>query len=192
MCFNQAKQGFTLIELLVVVLIIGILAAVALPQYQKAVWKSRNAELKQIVKAVAAAEDVYYLANGKYAADFNELDIDLPLTPVVTTKGGYTGACNTTTQGTDSSRQANNYYVVLNSVDSTMQSMGVVAYWRTGPYTCAGFGVFSGTSDDREKLHCRENLEGFYPVGSGDFCAKIEQGTQFDVANSAWRHYSLP
>ena len=70
------KQAFTLIELLVVVLIIGILAAVALPQYQKAVIKSRYANLKNMTQAIADAQKVYYLANGSYAADFDELSID--------------------------------------------------------------------------------------------------------------------
>ena len=77
MYFNQAKQGFTLIELLVVVLIIGILAAVAVPQYQKAVYKSRYATIKNLVNNAIAAQEVYFLANGVYADDLEKLDIGL-------------------------------------------------------------------------------------------------------------------
>ena len=75
---NKTACGFTLIELLVVVLIIGILAAVAVPQYQKAVYKSRAVEAVNMLKALTQAQNVYYLANGQWTTDFKKLDIEIP------------------------------------------------------------------------------------------------------------------
>ena len=72
-----AKGGFTLIELLVVVLIIGILAAVALPQYEKAVLKSRVAGAFAKLEALDKAQTVYRMANGRYTTDLEAVDLDL-------------------------------------------------------------------------------------------------------------------
>ncbi len=76
--FTRVRSGFTLIELLVVVLIIGILAAVAVPQYQKAIDKSRLMTLIPLVKAVADAKSVHYMNTGEWARTFDVLSVDLP------------------------------------------------------------------------------------------------------------------
>lgn len=65
-------------ELLVVVLIIGILSAVALPQYEQAVEKARFVQAVTAMKSLLDAEQLYYLANGYYSSDLNELDISFP------------------------------------------------------------------------------------------------------------------
>ncbi len=73
----QKNNGFTLIELLVVVLIIGILSAIALPQYRLAVMKARFSTMMPIVKAMKDAQEVFYMNNGKYAESFEELNFEI-------------------------------------------------------------------------------------------------------------------
>ncbi|MGB2579019.1 type II secretion system protein G [Elusimicrobium simillimum] len=70
------KKGFTLIELLVVVLIIGILAAIALPQYTKAVEKSRAAQAVITVRALAEAVEFYYMEHNEYPTSIDDIYLD--------------------------------------------------------------------------------------------------------------------
>ena len=77
---GMQRRGFTLIELLVVVLIIGILAAVALSQYQKVVEKSRLTEAITILRSIANANQIFFMHNGRYAGptEIDLLDITVP------------------------------------------------------------------------------------------------------------------
>ena len=72
------NRAFTLIELLVVVLIIGILAAIAVPQYQKAVLKSNLHKGIPIVESLYQAQQAYLLAHGEFASDIDDLDVSIP------------------------------------------------------------------------------------------------------------------
>jgi prepilin-type N-terminal cleavage/methylation domain-containing protein len=69
------KKGFTLIELLVVVLIIGVLAAIALPQYFKAVERSRMSEAEQLLTSIGQAQQRKYLQIGEFASEYTGLDV---------------------------------------------------------------------------------------------------------------------
>ena len=84
------KKGFTLIELLVVVLILGILAAMAMPQYFKAVERSRMSEAVSLLGSIAGAQQRKYLQINKYAGTFTGLDV----APAGATGNSYTTSDN--------------------------------------------------------------------------------------------------
>lgn len=71
------NKGFTLIELLVVVIIIGILTAVAMPEYTKAIDETKTTLAMAFLREVKKADNLHYMKNGKYARFFSSLDIDV-------------------------------------------------------------------------------------------------------------------
>lgn len=84
MIFSNKRKGFTLLELLIVVAIVAILAAIALPNYNRYVERTRRADAREALMRVAAAQERFYTNRNSYATDI-AADLSLP----VTSESGY-------------------------------------------------------------------------------------------------------
>jgi len=180
--FNNVN-GFTLIELLVVVLIIGILAAVALPQYQKAVEKSKSTQALTLLKSISQAAEEYYLANGSEFTSFDDLSVDIPWTGNIKAHSGF------------SEVKSNNDWSL--QLDSSTSGWVIIYIFRiSGKYKGGGFHLVlhrqTTNQHTNDPIGCSELLSGSYAfsLSEGAYCREIMKGT-LKSTDSFHRAYTL-
>ncbi len=144
---REKSGGFTLIELLVVVLIIGILAAVAVPQYRLAVEKARASEALTNLRTLVNAETIYKMANGSATSSIDELDISIgqaSANQIVTSNFRYTISLRNWGTGFEAiafrkyNNNSSNYYIYydgngnLHCVAQTQEARTICHYLSHG------------------------------------------------------------
>ena len=93
----QTRKGFTLIELLIVVVIIGILAAIAIPKFANTKSKAYVTAMKSDLRNLVTAEEAYFADSSKYTGTVSNLKYNVSTgvgTPSITAGSGYWSATN--------------------------------------------------------------------------------------------------
>ena len=150
----RKQMGFTLIELLVVVLIIGILAAVALPQYQKAVAKARATEAYVALGILKTSIQEYMMATGEFPVSYDVLSV----VPEGTVGKYYV----------DNDKLTTKYYDIVltpaRSVDAGSQLRGSLpSFLLSTPLTSANSAFYSN-GDFKIYCYYRERFAGYEKV----------------------------
>ncbi len=195
-CLKGNTNGFTLIEMLITVIIIGILASIALPLYQKSMEKARVAKILPVLKTLYNAEQDYYLQYRKYPKTFDDLGLKMHCEPnpiLWTTQMPASSAC-TIGEWT--------YQVYHNPVDDTY---GMYAGRIKGRYRGTGFISFytngmhikQGKDIKPGQILCAERISmGTYVFKTpglnkgGEYCKKIFNGKW--VYQGTMNEFELP
>lgn len=148
--------GFTLIELLVVVLIIGILAGVALPQYEKAVAKSRYTQLITAGKTLKDAMEIYYMANGDYPELWNQLDVEYPGC-TASTNGRFMLWCDKFAVDMFAGQTANLVFYDTHGIANNGKGLSA---GELGSQTPAKYVIWLDRSDNPGKTACQSRISG--------------------------------
>ncbi len=158
--------GFTLIELLVVVLIISILAAIALPQYQTAVTKAKAVKVISLMSQINRSQELYYMNNALYAEDPRELDFTFPAGAELDSDGRWVYKDFSCKLCVDKS---NGKCIAMNCLLSNGRgSLSFVLYYYNSPHSNKFFcsAPIVGTNAEIIDLLCK-NMGFTHPYGTG-------------------------
>ncbi len=185
---NTNKRGFTLVEMLVVVIIIGILASIALPAYQKSVEQSRAAQIWPLLKSMANAAQVYSMSRGNFPTTFDSLSVLPP---------SWSGTEKFSTWSYITDTRSDGEWSLQMYPNSGYGNLVIYAGRLKGKYKGAGFRIQikKGTSPltDEMVITCveRENGGLKFEEPAGAYCVDIFDGKPADYSDSL-RYYYLP
>ena len=181
----HANKGFTLIELLVVVLIIGILASIALPQYQKAVEKSKATQALTLLNSLGQAQTAYRLSSGQAAEKFEELGVEIPFT-------GNTPWRTVDSNITDTRSNADWSFQLWKQNTGSSNRM-IMAGRISGPYKGGGFVLYvDGPLEGSLRCVERSGLGITLSGEPGRYCKRFFGGTLLGTESATLREYKLP